>query len=44
MQPQAMNRKANLYRLYPTSEQSAQMAQIVGACRFVFNVALEQRR
>jgi putative transposase len=39
-----MNRKANLFRLYPTPEQSAQMAQIAGACRFVYNVALEQRR
>ena len=42
--PAAMNRKANLYRLYPTPEQSAQMAQIAGACRFVYNLALEQRR
>lgn len=37
-------RKANTYRLYPTSEQSAQMAQIAGSCRFVFNISLEQRR
>jgi putative transposase len=39
-----MNRKANLFRLYPTPEQSARMAQIAGACRFVYNIALEQRR
>jgi len=39
-----VDRKANLFRLYPTSEQGAQMAQIAGACRFVYNVALEQRR
>jgi putative transposase len=37
-------RKANTYRLYPTSEQAQQMAQIAGSCRFVFNLALEQRR
>jgi putative transposase len=40
----AMNRKANLFRLYPTPEQAAQMAQIAGACRFVYNIGLEQRR
>lgn len=39
-----MNHKANVFRLYPTPEQSAQMAQFAGACRFVYNVALEQRR
>jgi putative transposase len=39
-----MNRKANLFRLYPTPKQNAQMAQIEGACRFVYNLALEQRR
>jgi putative transposase len=37
-------RKANTYRLYPTPAQAAQMAQIAGACRFVFNIGLEQRR
>src|ERR1700730_5310522 len=37
-------RKANTYRLYPTPDQAQQMAQIAGACRFVFNLALEQRR
>jgi putative transposase len=39
-----INRKAALFRLYPTPEQAAQMAQIAGACRFVYNLALEQRR
>lgn len=37
-------RKANTYRLYPTPEQAQQMAQIAGSCRFVYNLALEQRR
>ena len=37
-------RKAAMFHLYPTPEQSAQMAQIAGACRFVYNLALEQRR
>ena len=37
-------RKANTYRLYPTPEQAQQMAQIAGSCRFVFNLALQQRR
>jgi putative transposase len=37
-------RKANTYRLYPTSEQSQKMARFAGACRFVYNLALEQRR
>ena len=36
-------RKANTYRLYPTPEQAQQMAQIAGSCRFVYNLALEQR-
>lgn len=39
-----IKRKANTYRLYPTPEQAQQMAQIAGSCRFVFNLALEQRR
>lgn len=39
-----IKRKAALFRLYPTPEQAAQMAQIAGACRFVYNLALEQRR
>lgn len=37
-------RKANLYRLDPTPEQAAAFAQWAGACRFVFNLGLEQRR
>jgi putative transposase len=36
-------RKANIYQLYPTPEQAQQMAQIAGSCRFVYNLALEQR-
>lgn len=36
--------RANLYRLEPTPEQAATLAQWTGACRFVFNTALEQRR
>ena len=36
--------KAAMFRLYPTPEQAAQMARIAGACRFVYNLALEQRR
>lgn len=39
-----IQRKANTYRLYPTPEQAQQMAQIAGSCRFVSNLALEQRR
>jgi len=39
-----IERKAVLFRLYPTPEQAVQMAQIAGACRFVYNLALEQRR
>ncbi len=38
-----IERKANTYRLYPTPAQAQQMAQTAGACRFVFNLALEQR-
>lgn len=36
--------RANVYRLYPTPDQAARMARIAGACRFVYNLALEQRR
>ena len=39
-----IRRKATLFRLYPTPDQVSQMAQISGACRFVYNLALEQRR
>ncbi len=37
-------RKAHVYRLYPTPEQAATLAQWVGAVRCVYNLALEQRR
>lgn len=36
--------RANIYRLQPTPEQAASLAQWAGACRFVYNAALEQRR
>ena len=36
--------RANVYRLEPTEEQANTFAQWVGACRFVYNIALEQRR
>lgn len=36
--------RANTYRLYPTPEQAHQMSQIAGSCRYVYNLALEQRR
>src|SRR5215471_52207 len=39
-----IQRKAALLRLYPTPEQEEQLAQLVGTCRFVYNLALEQRR
>lgn len=39
-----IERKAVLFRLYPTPEQASQMAQIAGACRLVYNLGLEQRR
>src|SRR6516164_9609829 len=39
-----MRRKATVFRLYPTPDRVSQMAQISGACRFVYNLALEQRR
>ena len=32
------------YRAYPTSQQVATLAQFVGASRFIYNLALEQRR
>jgi len=39
-----IERKAARFRLYPTPKQGVQMAQIAGACRFIYNLALEQRR
>jgi putative transposase len=37
-------RKAHVYRLYPTDEQGQTLAQWIGAVRFTYNLALEQRR
>lgn len=39
-----IERKANVYRLEPTPEQAGAMSQFAGACRLVYNLALEQRR
>ena len=36
--------RANVYRLEPTAEQAGAFAQWVGACRVVYNLALDQRR
>jgi putative transposase len=36
--------RANVYRLEPTGEQEQAFAQWAGACRYVYNLALEQRR
>jgi putative transposase len=36
--------RANTYRLEPTPEQAQAFTQWAGACRFVYNLALEQRR
>jgi putative transposase len=36
--------RANVYRLEPTTEQAGAFAQWVGACRAVYNLALDQRR
>lgn len=36
--------RAAKFRLEPTPEQSEWLAQTAGACRYVFNIALEQRR
>jgi putative transposase len=37
-------RKAQVYRLYPTEDQRQKLALWVGAVRFIYNIALEQRR
>jgi putative transposase len=37
-------RRASVYRLEPTPEQANAFAQWSGACRYVYNLALEQRR
>ncbi|MBB2199483.1 IS200/IS605 family element transposase accessory protein TnpB [Gluconacetobacter sp. 1c LMG 22058] len=39
-----IQRKANTYRLYPGAAQRETLARIAGACRAVYNLALEQRR
>jgi hypothetical protein len=36
--------RANVYRLELTEEQASCFAQWVGACRTVYNLALDQRR
>ena len=36
--------RASKYRLEPTDEQAAWLAQTAGACRYVWNIGLEQRR
>jgi putative transposase len=35
--------KAYKYRLYPTNEQAQKIDQSIGACRFVYNLALETK-
>jgi len=40
----AMKHRAFVFRLYPTPEQSERLSSWVGAVRFVYNLALEQRR
>jgi hypothetical protein len=35
-----IRRKVALFRLCPTPDQASHMAQIAGACRFVYNLAL----
>jgi putative transposase len=41
---QTVIHRAFRYRLYPTAEQAARLEQTAGAVRFVYNLALEQRR
>jgi putative transposase len=36
--------KAYRFRIYPTDEQRVLLAKVVGLCRLVYNLALEQRR
>ena len=36
--------RASKYRLEPTPEQAAWLSQVAGSCRYVYNIALEQRR
>jgi putative transposase len=35
--------RAHIYRLEPTPEQKPVLAQTAGACRALYNLALEQR-
>jgi len=35
--------KAFKFRLYPTNDQSNQLSQHIGSCRFVYNWALDQK-
>jgi len=35
--------KANKYRLYPTSAQAELINKHIGACRFIYNLALETK-
>src|SRR3712207_2062171 len=42
--PRRVIHRAFRYRLYPTREQDALMVQTAGARRFIYNLALEQRR
>jgi putative transposase len=35
--------KAYRFRLYPTVEQSVQLDQHIGSCRFVYNWALDKK-
>ncbi len=37
-------RRAHVYRLYPTPDQATTLGRWVGAVRFTYNLALEQRR
>lgn len=39
-----LKRRGYKFRLKPTAEQAQTLAQFAGACRFVYNLALEQRR
>ena len=39
-----LQRKANTYRLYTDTNQRETLSRIAGACRMVYNLALEQRR
>jgi len=36
--------RASKYRLEPTPKQAEWLAQVAGSCRYVYNIALEQRR